>query len=86
MVTTMHVKRSRRAGVRAVVNAAAAAVDDLITARVGIPPFRWCARRAGRALAEAIRGVYWRGRYGPLSEETAVELHIVDAEIIEEAE
>jgi hypothetical protein len=67
-------------GLAAVARLLLSALDALITAAVGIPPIAWCARQ----FAGVIRETYRLGRYGPPSTRTAVELHIADAEIVDE--
>jgi hypothetical protein len=56
------------------------ALDSLVSALVGIPPIRWCARR----LATVGRQLYLTARYGPPSESTEVQIVVVDGELIDE--
>lgn len=67
------------AGIRGVVVLALTAVDSLISALIGIPPIRWCARKG----AAVIRDSYRLGRFGPPSESTEVEPLVVDGELVD---
>jgi hypothetical protein len=55
------------------------ACDHLIAAAVGAPPVAWCVRQ----VAAVIRDAYRLGRFGPSSDHTDIEHHIVDAEIVD---
>lgn len=76
-----HLLRTRGVfrGLLAVAAWVLSAVDALASALIGVPPFAWCAKRA----ASTVRAVYLSGRYGKPSESTVVELHVVDAEIVD---
>lgn len=80
----VHLPRTRAVlrGLAAVAVWVLSAVDALASAIVGVPPFAWCTRRA----VSTLRAVYLSGRYGPASESTDVELHVIDAEIIDDKE
>lgn len=73
---------SVRRGLVAVAVLLLTAADALLTAAVGIPPVAWCARRIGAVVREAYR----LGRFGEPSTCRAVELHITDAEIVDDEE
>ena len=66
-------------GVVAVLVLFTSAADHYLSAAAGIPPIAWCTRQ----VAAVIREAYRLGRFGPPSERTDIEHHIVDAEIID---
>lgn len=63
--------RATLRGLAAVLTHLLGALDALVTARLGIPPLAWLARRTGHAIADEYR----RGYAGA-----------VDAEVIDEDE
>lgn len=69
----------RRAGLRAVARLFASAADQLVTARVGIPPLTWL----GRQIAAAVRQAYRLGRFGPPSESREVAVIVHEGEVID---
>jgi hypothetical protein len=66
--------------VAAVVVFALSALDALVSAVVGVPSLAGSVRRG----AAAVRRVYLAARYGPASECTDVELHIVEGEFVDD--
>lgn len=66
-------------GLIAVLVLCTSAADHYLSALAGIPPIAWCTRQ----VAGVIRDAYRLGRFGPPSERTDIEHHIVDAEIVD---
>ncbi|MET8142662.1 hypothetical protein ABZU32_20340 [Sphaerisporangium sp. NPDC005288] len=71
--------RAIGAAIRAVVLLLLTAVDDWVTARIGIRPVRWHARR----LAVVAGGLWAIARYGPPAEGAEVEPLVYDVEMVD---